>query len=148
MQIGSKGDEMGWGVYEACRENGGLIQTGHEHSYQRTKTLVDLSRQVIDPTCSSPTELCVGPGRTFVTVSGLGGSSVRPQRLCLPATPPYGCNGEWASISSLNQGGIYGAQFITFNAGGAKKAVGYFKNIRGEVLDNFTITYGAAPRRN
>jgi hypothetical protein len=143
MQIGGKSDEMGWGVYEACRDMGALIQTGHEHSYERTRTLVDLTNQIIDPTCSSPTELCLGPGRTFVTVSGLGGNSVRPQLLCLPATPPYGCNGEWASISTSNQNGAFGVQFITFNQGGPKHAVGYFKNVRGEVTDNFTINYSA-----
>ena len=144
MQVGGKGDEMGWGVYEACRQYGAIIETGHEHSYERTKTLVDMTSQIVDPTCSDPNDLCVGPGRTFTNVVGLGGNSVRPQLLCLPATYPYGCNGEWAHIQTSNQNGANGAQFITFNAGGPKKATGYFKNVRGEVTDQFKITYSAA----
>ena len=48
-------------------------------------------------------------GRSFVFVSGLGGSSVRDQDRCLPATPPYGCDGLWASIYSQAQSGRPGA---------------------------------------
>jgi hypothetical protein len=67
---------------------------------------------------------------------------VRPQLRCLPATAPYGCNGEWAFIYTSNQNAALGAQFITFNAGDPNKAAGYFKNINGNTVDNFTITYG------
>ena len=145
MQVGGKGDEMGWGVYEACRQAGAIIQTGHEHSYERTRTLIETSTQTVDPTCNSATELCVGPGRTFVTVTGLGGSSVRPQLLCLPATFPYGCKGEWGSIYTSNQGATYGVQFMTFNVNGAaKKAKGYFKDLNGVTADEFSVTYDAA----
>ena len=141
MQVGGKGDEMGWDVYETCRAQGAIIQTGHEHSYSRTKTLTNMTAQTIDSSCSSAGSLCVGPGRTFANVVGLGGNSVRDQQRCLPATPPYGCNGVWASIYTSNQSATYGAQFITFNAGDPKLATGYFKNINGAVVDNFTITH-------
>jgi len=145
MQVGGKSDEMGWGVYEACRQAGAIIQTGHEHSYERTRTLIETSTQTVDPTCNSATDLCVGPGRTFVTVTGLGGSSVRPQLLCLPATFPYGCKGEWASIYTSNQGATYGVQFMTFNVNGSpKKAKGYFKDLNGKTADEFNVTYDAA----
>jgi hypothetical protein len=51
-------------------------------------------------------------------------------------TCPY-----WAVIYTATQAGIAGAQFITFNVGGdPKKATGYFKNIKGEMIDAFTIT--------
>ncbi len=142
MQIGGKGDEMGWEVYETCRQLGAIIQTGHEHSYERTKTLVNMAQQTVDSTCNSATNLCVSPGRTFVNVVGLGGNSVRPQLLCLPATPPYGCKGEWAFIYTSNQNATYGAQFITFNAGDPHKATAYFKNVNNSVVDTFTITQG------
>ena len=69
MQVGGKGDEMGWAVYEACRQQGAIIITGHEHSYERTKTMTNMTNQTIDSSCSSGSSLCVGPGRTFVTVS-------------------------------------------------------------------------------
>lgn len=144
MQVGGKSDEMGWGVYEACREQGAIIETGHEHSYERTRTLTSTIQQVTDSTCPNPNELCVGPGRTFVNVVGLGGNSVRPQLRCLPATFPYGCSQEWASIYTSNQNGNYGAQFITFNVDGdPTKAVGYFKDVAGNVIDNFTVKAAA-----
>jgi hypothetical protein len=70
---------------------------------------------------------------------------MRSQTRCLPASPPYGCNGEWASIYTTNQtpsgASRYGAQFITFNAGSARTATGYFKNTLGETIDTFTITH-------
>jgi hypothetical protein len=72
---------------------------------------------------------------------GLGGNSVRVQSRCLPATPPYGCNGEWASIYTSSQSGTYGVQFITFNAGSPNLATGYFKNVNGQTIDTFTITH-------
>ena len=141
MQVGGKTNEMGWDVYETCRQQGAIIQTGHEHSYERTRTLTSVSSQIVDSTCSSPSNLCVGPGRTFVNVVGLGGNSVRTQARCLPTTFPYGCNGEWAFIYTSDQGATHGAQFITFNAGAPKVASGYFKNINGQTVDTFTITH-------
>jgi hypothetical protein len=41
------------------------------------------------------------------------------------------------------QGATYGALFIVFNVGGdTTKAQGYFKNIDGDVIDQFDITRG------
>lgn len=143
MQIGGKGDEMGWDVYENCRKHGAIITTGHEHSYERTKTLTNMTDQEIDPTCSDVATECVSPGRTFVVVSGLGGVGIRDQERCLPTTPPYGCKGEWASIYASEQGATYGALFIVFNVGGDPlKAHGYFKNVDGQIIDEFDITRG------
>ena len=76
MQLGSKGDEMGWGVYETCKNHGAIIATGHEHSYERTKTLSKTQdRPWIRPSTrpsavcrANPDQLLVGPGRSF----GLG----------------------------------------------------------------------------
>jgi hypothetical protein len=141
MQIGGKGDEMGWDVYENCRLNGAIVTTGHEHSYERTKTLTDMENQVVDTVCSETNELCVGPGKTFTIVSGLGGVGIRDQERCLPTTPPYGCNGEWASIFASDQGANYGALFMIFNAGGDPlRASGYFKTIDGRVVDQFDVS--------
>jgi hypothetical protein len=140
MQVGTKEDEMGWGVYEACREAGAIVATAHEHSYHRTKTLTSMANQTVDPSCSDPANVCVSPGRTFVFVSGLGGHSIRNQARCLPTTYPYGCKKEWAKIYTSDQGATYGALFIVFNVDGDPHlARGYFKNIKGEVVDEFTI---------
>jgi hypothetical protein len=140
MQVGDKGDEMGWDVYEACREAGAIIATGHEHSYHRTKTLTSMIHQTVDSSCSDPAKICVSPGRTFAFVSGLGGHSIRDQERCLPTNYPYGCQQEWAKIYARNQGASYGALFIVFNVDGDPTlAHGYFKNISGDVVDEFTI---------
>ncbi len=141
MQVGGKGNEVGWLAYETCREHGAIIATGHEHSYSRTKTLVSTQNQTVDSGWPEPNILHVAPGATFVFVSGLGGKSVRDQERCLPTTYPYGCNGEWAKIYTSDQGAQPGALFIEFHVdGNPNLARGYFKNINGEVIDEFTVT--------
>ncbi len=121
MQVGGKADEMGW--------------TSMQH-------------QIVDASCSSPNNLCIAqgsPGKSFVFVSGLGGRDVKDQERCLPATFPYGCNGEWGKIYTRNQGAMSGALFIVFNINGdPSKAQGYFKNINGQVADTFDITVQAS----
>jgi hypothetical protein len=149
MQVGGKGDEMGWAVYEACRQKGAIVIQGHEHSYHRTKTMTNMTNQVIDSTCSSGSSVCVGPGRTWTSVVGVGGTGLRSQVRCTPtsATAPYPSLNTsdpscpiWASIYTTNQGVNYGAQFITFNVdGNPKKARSYYKTISGTTIDNFTI---------
>ncbi|GEM_PF-943702 len=140
LQVGGKSDEMGWNVYENCMDFGAIIATGHEHSYERTKTLTSFENQTVDSTCSDPNSLCVSEGRTFAFVSGLGGNSIRNQDRCQPDTYPYGCKGEWASIYTSDQNAEYGALFIEFNVDGDPyKAEGYFKNISGQVIDQFTV---------
>ena len=37
MQVGGKGDATGWGVYQSCLAQGGIVVNGHEHSYSRTQ---------------------------------------------------------------------------------------------------------------
>lgn len=140
MQLGDKGNEMGWPVYETCRDKGAFIVTGHEHTYERTKTLVDMEAQLVDDTCPDPNQLCVGPGRTFAVVQGLGGVEVRNQDRCLPTTPPYGCNGEWAFVYTSDQDATFGTLFVVLNAGGDPRlAHAYFRNIDGETVDEFDI---------
>lgn len=140
LQVGGKSDEMGWNVYDNCMNLGAIIATAHEHSYQRTKTLTSMRNQTVDPACSDPNSVCVAPGKSFVLVSGLSGNSIRNQDRCLPTTYPYGCNGEWASIYTSDQSAKYGALFLEFNVdGNPYKARGYFKNISGQIIDQFTI---------
>lgn len=149
MQVGGKGDEMGWAVYEACRQKGAIIITGHEHTYHRTRTMTNTQTQTIDPSCSGGSSVCVGPGRTIVSVVGTGGTGLRAQVRCAPtaATAPYPSLDTsdpscpiWASIYTTNQGVNYGIQFITFNVdGNPRKARSYFKTISGTTIDTFTI---------
>ena len=141
MQMGSKKDQTGWEVYNACKNGGAIIATGHEHSYHRTKTLIDIENQIVDPQWSEPNNLIVKEGSTFVFVSGLGGHSIRDQARCLPDSYPYGCNHEWANIYTSDQDANFGALFCTFNAGGQpNEASCYFKNIDGKIIDVFGVT--------
>lgn len=148
MQVGSKGDEMGWDVYENCRLGGAVVTTGHEHSYERTFSLSSMRSQTVDKRCHPETSLtardrakaCIGPGRTVAIVSGLAGVGVRNQDRCAPFTYPYGCKNEWAMAYTSDQGATYGALFITFNVdGNPKKATGVFKTTAGKVIDTFTL---------
>src|SRR3990172_1802138 len=141
MQVGSKSDATGWAVYEECKNGGAIIATAHEHSYERTKTLISMQNQIIDPEWLMPNDERVAPGSSFMFVSGLGGASIRNQDRCLPTILPYGCNGLWASIYTIDQGANYGALFCSFNVRGqANKAQYYFKDISGNVPDQFEIT--------
>lgn len=140
LQIGGKLDGLTWGPYEQCRLGGAIVATGHEHSYQRTKTLSNMESQSIDSNWPTGTTVSVGNGSTFAFVSGLAGHSIRAQLRCLPTTVPYGCGGEWASIYTTNQGARYGALFIDFYVDGdRRKASGYFKNVDGEIIDQFVV---------
>jgi predicted phosphodiesterase len=139
LQVGEKTDMRHLPSYEICRQAGAPIITAHEHSYHRTKTLTDMNTRTVSAQWPTANSLAVGPGFTFVSVTGAGGESLREQKRCLPSTEPYSCT-EWAKLYTTSQGAAYGAQFITFGEGGPGKATGYFKNIAGEVVDRFTIT--------
>lgn len=131
MQVGGKVDEAGWPVYEACRTGGAVIATAHEHSYSRTHLLSDISSQTIASTADT---LTVRLGETFVFVSGLGGRSVRVQQRSGP---------WWASIYTATQDATFGALFGHFNGNGIPGlAHFYFKNIRGEIIDEFWVRSG------
>lgn len=128
MQVGGKSDETGWGVYEAAREGGAIIATGHEHSYSRTHLLSSISNQTV---ASQSDTLIISKGKTFVFVSGLGGQSIRDQTRS---------GNWWASIYTSTQGANYGALFGIFNADGSPNlATFYFKDIKGNIVDRFVV---------
>ena len=127
MQVGGKTDETGWTAYETCRQKGAIISTGHEHSYSRTHLLRDMSSQTVASTSSTFT---VSEGRTFAFVSGLGGIGIRDQERG---------GDHWAKIYTSSQGARYGAMFGTFYE---DRAEFYFKNINGQIIDQFTVMKG------
>ena len=128
MQLGNKKNAVGWTPYEACREGGAIIATGHEHSYARTHLLESFESLRIASTSSI---LRITKGRSFAFVSGLGGQSVRDQDR----------DGDWwATVYTSDRGADFGALFcIFFVDGEPNRARCYFKDIDGVVVDRFQI---------
>jgi hypothetical protein len=128
IQLGEKEDDVGWAPYEACRQGGGIIATGHEHSYARTH-LMD-SFESLSVASTSPT-LRIEKGKSFAFVSGLGGYGIRNQDR----------DGRWwAAGYTSDQGANFGALFCTFFVDGEpNRASCHFKDIDGKVVDRFGI---------
>jgi hypothetical protein len=150
LQLGGKASETGWGVYEACRELGAFVINGHEHTYERTKTLVDVTALTVDPTAPDRHTLFVGPGRTFVAVSGLAGASIRDQERCVGPNGPCttqgagcvfstgsGCNDIWAAFYGAH---LHGGLIVTYHIDGDPwKARGRFFSVDGVLRDEFVV---------
>ncbi|MBK8971016.1 MAG: hypothetical protein IPM37_06465 [Hahellaceae bacterium] len=79
---------------------------------------------------STASSFSVSPGKTFAFVSGLGGIEARDQERS---------GSWWAKIYTSTQGATYGALFGTFYT---DRADFYFKNIKGQIIDQFTVTKG------
>ena len=137
MQVGGKGDDTGWGVYEESRRGGAIVATAHEHSYSRTHLLAHCATQSVASTSDTLVLAADAPGtpadegRSFVFVSGLGGRSIRSQELDGP---------WWASIHTSSQGANHGALFGVFHhQGDPRLARFYFKDLDGVVADEFLV---------
>jgi len=79
MQVGFKSDEVGYNSYQICQKYGALVVTGHEHSYARTRVLSEVGNTAnYHGATGTYDDLFLGPGRTAVIVSGLGGKGIRP----------------------------------------------------------------------
>ncbi len=147
MQAGGKGDEAGWGVYQACQDGAAIVVTGHEHSYARTLTLTNLGDEGDGHgAMGEHGVMMVGEGSTFVTVSGIGGQALRDYHAdehdddtwwsTIYAVDYYLKHGDPQPVNNPAQGAL----FIDFHVDGDPyKAFGYFKNINGEVIDEFEI---------
>ena len=143
MQVGGKDDQSGWGVYETCRQYGAIAATGHEHSYARTHLLSNMTQQIV---ADDDFDYELSEGATIAFHNGLGGRNIRDQERCFPTTPPYGCNGEWAAIYAEQQNATFGALFVTFGyQGDPCRARGYFKNVDGQIIDEFFLTSRVGP---
>jgi len=146
MQAGAKTDEVGWLAYRICQQHGAPIITGHEHSYARTYSLRALGAREQGHGAFGPADvLTVGPGRTFVAVSGLGGYSARVR------TPDHATDSWWATIYAADYqlvNGVlrgtapqieFGALFVTFGEDGDPSlARAYFKTVSGKIFDQFS----------
>lgn len=137
MQAGGKSDSTGWGVYEACRDWGAMVATGHEHSYSRTYLMSSFENQTV---VNQSSTLQLEEGKSFAFVSGLAGASIRDQENDWP----------WmASVYSATQNASDGALFCRFNDNGnPNHASCYFKDVKGVVPDQFemvSLLQGGAP---
>ncbi len=131
MQVGSKGNDTGWDVYEACRSAGAIIATAHEHSYSRTHLMADFESQIVAST-SGPLRL--RPGFSFAFVSGLAGRGIRDEKSDRGSKP------WWASVYTESNEAEFGALFCEFNHESvAENAHCYFKAVDGTIVDEFDI---------
>ena len=128
MQVGRKRNDVGWKAYEACRNGGAIVATGHEHSYSRTHLMDNFETQQVASTAST---LEIGHGKSFAFVSGLGGRSIRDQDQS---------GAWWAAVYTSDQQANFGALFCTFFVDGVpNRARCYFKDIAGNVPDRFEL---------
>jgi len=140
MQIGGKSNEVGWGVYDMCRQHGAVIATGHEHSYSRTYLMDDFQTQQIANYQESPLNLA--PEQSYAFVSGIGGHSLRPWDTTLVNNP------WWAAVAATNNGIGYGALYCQFNIDGEEnKAHCEQKDINENTWDDYDI-YSYQTMRN
>jgi len=124
-------DETGFGIYDVCRQNGALTFTAHSHIYGRTYALNDVYNQNIGQSCNSTDPECIYQltnGTTIIVNSGMGGQSNQDRE---DPQPPY-----WAQIVDKGQG----VTFCKFNYNGnPKMTYCYWKNVLGEVLDEWKM---------
>ena len=137
MQVGGKGDGVGWEPYEECRKGGAIIATGHEHSYSRTHLMDNFETQSI---ASKSAVLHVDNGKSFAFVSGIAGHSIRGQDDQLAANP------WWAAVHTSAQDANHGALFCSFNHGGVENlGYCYFKDLDEVIPDAFEVIVGPVP---
>jgi hypothetical protein len=146
LQAGDKSDDVGWPAFRSCQDDGSFIVMGHEHSYARTRTLTEIgNKDHGHGAIGRPDLLGLGPGRTFTAVSGLGGKSIRPFDASLHKDDTW-----WATLFTSNyyrRNGVEiedftaenGVLFLRFNVDGPSVARGYFKTVRGEMIDEFAV---------
>ena len=133
-------NENGWEIYDACKNGGAIIANAHKHFYSRTKTLVDIPHQVVDPEWTNPDKVRVKEGATFVFVSGLGGGGIHSENTGISGGL-FTTRDSWGSIYATEQDAKHGALFCAFNSPEqSNKAFCYFKNIDGKIIDEFTVT--------
>jgi hypothetical protein len=146
MQLGDKSDAIGWAAFQSCQKHAAIIGMGHEHTYGRTLTLTDVGNVSAGHGATGTPELMeVAAGRTFSFYNGLGGSSIRPYSATLHNDDTWWatqyCSDKYVKNGQTQTGTAeYGALFIEFHVDGdPSKARGYFKNINGQIVDEFTI---------
>ena len=149
MQTGAKTDEVGWGAYRACQDAGAIIVNGHEHSYARSRTLTALGDRAQGyGAVGDLNALTVGPGKTFVTVSGLGGIQTRPFVMSHESDTWWAAyltadresvNGQ---VRQVNNANVVGAFFLDLGIDGdSSQGRGRFVATDARLFDDFKIKF-------
>lgn len=145
LQVGSKGNEVGWSAYQQCVNAGAIVSTGHEHSYSRTLTLTDVGNAASGHGATGAFDtLNLGPNSSFVFVSGLAGVDIRAFQTSHNTDTwwaSYYTSDRWYQNGVMQSGvGNYGALFVRFYVdGNPNKAYAYFKDVSGRIVDSFTV---------
>jgi hypothetical protein len=150
MQLGDKSDQTGWNVHQECQQRGAMIVNGHEHSYGRTLTLSDVGNVGAGHGAAGDWDLLtLGAGKTFVTVNGMGGESLRAYDEALHDDDTWWSDGytndaeindgqRTAAVNFLDPAGVV---FLEFGVDGdPARARGTMKSTGGKIIDEFTIT--------
>lgn len=148
LQAGDKPDDLTWPALQSCQADGSIIVMGHEHSYARTRTLTDIGdHDAGHGAVGDPELLEVGPGSTFSACSGLGGKSIRAYESLhdddtwwgtLYTSDRYVKNGVEVDDFAAEDGAL----FVRFHVDGDPGAAhGYFKNVAGDIIDEFEIVH-------
>ena len=130
MQMGGNANAVGWALYEACREYGALVVTGHDHRYARTHLLSNYQQGTV---ANNSSVLHLEPGRSVLILSALGGNSIRRANGHLQSNPWWAAS---LSAGDPNQG--FGACFCRFE--NPRRARCYFKTTADVVIDEFVLT--------
>ena len=131
-QAGKKPDESGYEIYETCRKFGAMIVNGHEHSYSRTRNMLDYPGHVFDES-GDPDQMQLRPGINFAVITGMGGFGRNP------ATEEARSNKWWAKIVApdYEENVLDGALYCVYE--GKTEASCEWKDTSGKVWDSFHI---------
>ena len=104
MEAERKPGKTGMEVFEACKNAGAIIATGHDHLYSRTGNIIEFissETRIADPESPELNKLKISKGSTFMFTSGLGGSPITNH------------NNDWPVNYSAKQNATYGGLFCT-----------------------------------
>jgi len=140
LQLGSKSDETGYGVYNLCSDEGAFIVTGHSHTYGRSYGLGNIEQLEIKDQCQTKVDgVCIydlSVNEAIVSLVGLGGKEENHPFVDDNANLPH-----WASKYNA----VSGALICVYNYNGlANVAYCYFKDINGAIIDEFFYTQRGA----
>lgn len=139
-------DEVGLDNFRLCLQHGAMIFTSHKHQYSRTHEIdamssetVSVSRRVpVGSNSSNPIRL--GRGRSFVVVNGIGGYSIHTMDRGMLANEWWAAHWDGGGRSKASPADVSGAFFCEYHVmGDPRLARCYFKNVRGDLIDDFYI---------